>query len=459
MSQLFSLISLYRELGRPEINENATIVCKNVNLTQELITCFIDVWSENNGTTNNIEVKVGTDRLSGSQHTEQLKESLNKVAARIDITLDRHDSSQFYDNTYDFIQRCKCLNYGELPSSFYIADIDYKHGGTSSHQKPSDIGKIEHFCELISLLKRACHFIDTRLDTHTEALLIIPDIEGKNSAPKKIKLNFSANLLNINEVDFQFLKQIIESDKNSHHRQEKLSLFRISLWDVISDANKNDIDVISIVENWQKLESKYHHSYELYVSGFSFSKFKGEVQDFIHSSIQKANNLLGDIVIKTLAVPSLFSVWLLLLRSQQVDSVFILGLFVTLLFSSIIVIFVIDNQQFLVNQLEDYTKNTFSDFKSKSDQTLAQNTQSTAEIIKFIRINDKKLCLRISSIKRRLLAIRIVIWFFILVAFFVTIEHVWPYQISTTYIYALFFSLIITFYVFIQIILKSRSTN
>jgi hypothetical protein len=428
MSLIASLVSIYRFLETPIIEKDASFSVSGIKLTAQLIQEIKNVWNSPDAKMVELEVICGIDRLDSNSDFECLKKKTDTTAHKVTIKLPRQGEHQFYNNIVDFLARNNSQNSGALPQTFYLIEDDYLHSGTSEHKKPEAIKKLEHFCELINLLKKASHFFDTS-STFPSAVFMINEEGAKDNYSKIIKFYMNESLLGQEMVDIKFLKEITDVNDSSTHREERLSTFRVSLANILAKSQSNESDLLTLVKNWGELKSTYLATYELYIRGFSFSKFISDITDYVHETIQKANNLLGDIVIKTLAVPSLFAVWLLVLRSNSVDSIFAIGLCATLTFSSVLVIFVIDNQQFLVKQLQKSAGNTLDNFMS--NQANESNASFNIDILTLLENSNNMLKKRLKNISNRLLAIRLFIWLFILTSLVITVESTWIYSQST----------------------------
>ncbi|MDX3775812.1 hypothetical protein QE250_17000, partial [Chromatiaceae bacterium AAb-1] len=178
--------------------------------------------------------------------------------------------------------------------------------------------------------------------------------------------------------------------------------------------------------NWPDILDKYRASYELYIRGFSFNKFSNEVSDFIYNAIKNANELVNDVVVKTLSVPSLFAVWLFVLRSPNFDWKFAFGLCFVILFGTIIVSFQLENQLYLVNQVKSRTLNSLIRFHRRLGLS-NEPEDDRDEIGGLIDGFSKDFEQRLKIISNRLQFMRFSIWAFLIAAVIATIETGWVY--------------------------------
>jgi hypothetical protein len=430
MSLLTKLVNLYRNLGFPEINSGGTLEVKGLTLTETICTNVITIWQDYDSLEVDIEISVGLKRYTTIKDIEELKFDIDKEVRILTIALPRQGEHQFYSNITDFISRTNSLNIGEIPKDFYIVDGDILRKGTSSHQKTVEINKIEHFCKFIKLIRKACNFEDSNSGQFNKAIFVVSDENSNDTLPKSIELEFSTELLLLENINISLLEEIINSDKKSTHRTEKLSVFRIALWDALRHAQKDDSDIYFLATHWEDILDNYESSYSLYIKGYCFNKFKKEIEDFRLDSISKANNLIGDIALKTLAIPSVFAIWLLVLRNPKYDEVFNLGISFISTFAAVVIVLTIDNQQYLIKELRETTKRTLDMFDHTPSVFGNHSKKDTSDVDDLIKSSKKKITNRLGSINSRLIGLRISVWLFTLTIAFITSALSWPYETS-----------------------------
>jgi hypothetical protein len=454
MSQIAKLVRLYRFIANPQINLNFTCRNENIELSNELIETAEDIWTDPRFPLSTVEIRVGKTTYTKADDLETLRKFTNGTICLVIITIPRTGNAQFYLSPDDFVTRSRNLDNGDFPVEFYLVDKDYLHGGTPSHLKPSEVTKMEHFCEFIRLLKQTSHFIDSESHKVSKAVFVITDENSKESSPKTVSLEFSQKLLSLDELDLSVLRDIVEP-KIVTHRQENLSIFRVALWEVLSHAAIADSEIYFIAVHWEELIKTFKSNHELYIRGFSFSKFTGEVHDYVHDNIAKAHNLLSEISLKVLTIPSLFLVWLYVLRIKTFDETFSIALSATLTLSAIVIILVVDNQHYFVRQLMKSTRNTFNRFTLKSNLSSEFIDEDRQEIINMISTNKDELLGRLKFIKHKLVVIRFMIWLFVLIAFYTTVHVNWVYSFPVNDVHVIF-SIFIAVLLSIQCVLSNK---
>lgn len=429
MSLLVKLVQLYRGLERPEISRSSIIELKDIPLTNEISSQIIQIWSDPDYDGEIVEVSVGLERYNNRNGIDFINNNKNAIARRLTITLSRSSAHQFYTNISDFIIRADSLNNGEMPSDYYIVEGDLLKGGINFHiKKSTNIEKIEHFCKFIQLLKRTCDFEDNRVGELTKAVFVVTDEDSKETLPKTIKLDFTEPLLKLEKLNLNLLEEMF--DPKEKHKSEKLNIFRIALWDVMQHTKKEDSDIYFIATHWDDILVNYESSYSLYVRGYSFNKFKKDIDDFCLESISKVNNMINDIALKSLTIPSIFTIWLYVLRSPKFDEVFNLGLALISCFAAIVIIATIDNQQYLLCQLDKSTKRTMNTYRRTPSIFGQYSKKDTSSVDDLLLCSEKSIFNRISQIRRTLIAFRCTVWFFTIAISFITSSLIWPYEFS-----------------------------
>jgi hypothetical protein len=442
MPLLDKLVGIYRELSRPALDSSSNFRVDDIQLTQSLISKIETVWSDPHYSELNIEVVINYKRFNGSEFIDLLTEHISGPPVTINASLPRQGNVQFYSNTLDFISRNASLSAGIMPDDFYISDINYLPNRIDGNVKPIEIKKLEHFCLLIKYLKKVSHFVSHK-NNMNKAIFMVTDEDNKETSPRSIDLKFTKSLMELDFINLSILEELVDLADTATHKFEKLSIFRLSLWEILAYARLEDADIHFIGTHWEELLNTYNKSYALYIRGFSFTKFKSEIEEFQHESIEKINDLLGNIIIKSLAVPSLFSIWLFVLRSPKYDAIFNSGVCLALLFSATVIIFAIDNQQYLIGQVRKSIKRSISNFLTQPSLKFPIDRKSNDELDDLIHDNNKQLQGRLNNISLKLLIIRLSIWFFVLLSSHLTFVAGWEYRIPMELIYIIVINLVI----------------
>ncbi|GGZ75258.1 hypothetical protein GCM10011274_36930 [Paraglaciecola chathamensis] len=425
MSALSRSVALYRLLESDGINESTTVKKQNVSLSSDIIHKIIDVWESSDYPDFGLEVRCGSQRYSDISKKEELKKLRDELAEYIEINFQR--TSCFIDIN-DFIKRCNSLSHGIIPSSFFIADINYLRG-EEIEATPDVLLKIENFCALINLLKKTCHFVDNKEDAiSSKAVFVITDEDNKSMKPVYIDLSFTQKLLTLTTIDLRAIREIVEDDIGKTHKEEQLSTFRVSVWEILTLERNSTSDLYSLITYWDELLEKYFASYELYIRGFSFTKFQNEVHEYLVDSANKANELVGTLANKVAIVPSLFGVWLLAIKEDEPNIILSLGLVLIAVFALAVVIMVLDNQHFMIKKILDSSAERFDLLKRKAHSNTELIKQKNLVIDSFIDRNNRELTVRLIQIKRRLIAIRLSAWAFVLAMFWGVCITFWPYS-------------------------------
>lgn len=436
MSPLSYSISLYRLLDSPRIKDDHTFSVRDKILTKELIDAVCGLWGCQSSSFS-ADVVIGADRFNGSKScTASLQSKMGEKATSIKVELSRTNDEQFYLNINDFANRANTLNKGKLPEQFFIVDSNYFYPDDKQYKEEALINKLEKICLFIENIKNICHYHDVTPTGNSRAILVISDDENKSLSPRSIELKFNQDLLQLDHApDLTLLKELTSSS-TFPHKEEKLSTLRVAIWEYLSYAKEDDPTIYYLALNWSDILEKYRASYELYIRGFSFNKFSNEVSEYIHNAIKSANDLVNDVVVKTLSVPSLFALWLFVLRNPNFDWSFSFGLCLVVLFGTVVVSFQLESQLYLIEQVKSRTLNSLIRFHRRlklSNEPQLEKSEIGDLIDGFSADFDKRLKL----IANRLWFMRGAIWFFLVAAVVGTVESGWTYSFSSMPIYFL----------------------
>ncbi len=425
MSALNHAVNVYRQLGVGDPNDSGVVKERNVILSDGIINEISALWESSDADGINLEVKSGTNRLDNLTRIDTLKGLSGKEVDYIELKFRR---TEFYASLDTFVNRCNSLNHGELPADFFIADINYC---SFDEKTPRQIKLIQHFCELINLLKETCHFLDKKEESvSSKAVFVVTNDDKKSMEPVYIDLSFTPPMLECDFVDLSALREIIGLEGGTAHKEEKLSTFRVSVWEILTYERNSKSDLHALVKQWDELLDKYFSSYELYIRGFSFTKFQNEVHEFLIDRVNKANELLGAVANKVAIVPSLFSVWLLVIQQKEPSLIVNLGLTLVATFALSIIVMVLDNQHFMIDKIKESASEKFDLFKRKAHSDPEVISKKSNGVDYFIEKNNQVLLKRLKKIVQRLIIIRLVAWLFLLAMCYGVGVSFWPYNTS-----------------------------
>lgn len=425
MSALINAVNLYRLLGSPGLSlTSTTCSALSVELSEDIIQEIITIWQSPDGGSFPVEVTIGLDTYDDESYSRELGLLVGRVATKVKVKFQRKTC---YSNIQDFIQRCNSLSNGIVPELIFISELDYLRG-EANRNKPEDMIKVEHFCKLISCITKVCHFVDNHDESNTKAVFIVNNDEDKVTRPVFVDLAFDSGLLECSLVDFAFVDEIIELNNSSTHKEEKLSTLRLAIWETLSLESSTGCSVLSLVKSWEELSKKYHASYELYIRGFSFSKFQNDVHEYLIDNANKANELLGGVANKIVIVPSLFGGWLLAMKQEDPELMLSLGLVVIALFAVIIVVYVLENQNYMLSKLKQNSIEKFNLFRKKAHANLSVSGRKDFIVDSFIESTNKEFLARLEVVRVRLILIRVLIWLFLLAMFIGFCIEFWQYD-------------------------------
>lgn len=256
----------------------------------------------------------------------------------------------------------------EIPSEYFIKEINVSN---STLEINENFNKYRAITNLIISLTAKSKFVSEEFHKN---LCLVQD-NSIIEIPVEVKIyedlleNCSVNTIN----------QYIE-DIDSY--QEKKTIFLKELIDFLSNKNKGD-RFSELVLYFDEFYEKCTTSFEYYLSNFSYSKIKLELDNSVLEYSKNLRSIINDSQSKLIAIPAAF-----ILASSQIDysSPFILKnlviIFSSFLFSYIISIF-IKNQ---INAIEIISDNLYSykkNYKRSKVNTLeeARDLNTLSELI------------------------------------------------------------------------------
>ncbi len=324
---LKGIVNLYRLIGKPKISTDNRF--EAIITSDNEIACAINFCIELPAKFGRFEeLLVNGDELRDGQKII--------VGQKLSISwaLPTSGTPPIYKSFEELLSLRKTIFKGESIECFYVADEDLLVDSSSDDSKANILNQI---CELISLLSKVAHYHDEKSRADTFRLVYVTNINSENGFhPVLLETKFDKNDLEIEPIDLTALKEIIHASEFSQsHSEEKLSMFRLCLAEMIELTPSNCNTFSFLLGNWSELIQSYKKSFDVYLSGFSFSKVRNELAK---SEVEIANSLskvLGDVTGKLFSIPISFAALLTMSKLKTIEEnlMFVIG---TILVSLII---------------------------------------------------------------------------------------------------------------------------
>ncbi|AVJ56740.1 hypothetical protein C5610_10865 [Idiomarina sp. OT37-5b] len=354
---LSSIVSLYRASGRPHIGDNNRIEAE-LSATEQLISAIQKCQSLDNTFGRFEELLVDDLELGDNQQIAPGQQVQFRWALSTGGVL------PFYNSFSQLLTNRKTLFKGDIPETYYISQDDLLV--EPNHKGPKST-RLASICKLISLLSEIAHYHDEKTHAETYQLVFVINDTSKNGYhPVVLETRFEEDDLDGEELDLRTLSVIVDSEKSAEsHAQEKASMFRLCLAETI-EATPKEINTFKYVLNtWEELLRKYKQNFDIYISGFSFSKLRNELAK---AEVEIANSLsrvLSDVTGKLFSIPISFAA---LLTMKKLDSVGEGALFVSgALLVSLIISGLVRNQLLLKNNIDASQRMVFNQFEQKRE--------------------------------------------------------------------------------------------
>jgi hypothetical protein len=354
---LKEIVVLYRAVGKPEISSNNRFEA-SVIATQDIIQA-ITSCNQLDGCYGRFEELLIND-------SELRRDQGVAIGDNVFLSwaLSTNGTPPIYKNFHSMFNSRKTLFKGKTIEEFFIASDDLLVLEGSENKKANCLKAI---CELINLLSEAAHYHDEKSQADTYRLVFVTNTNSNNGYhPVLLETKFTEVDLTEKQPDLTALREIISADKfKQSHAEEKICMFRLCLAEVIESTPSGKTVFSHVLENWSDLLQNYKKSFDVYLSGFSFSKLRNDLAKTEVDIAYSLSKVLSDITGKLFSIPISFVALLSMAKLDTVaeNVVFVIGTMLV----SLIVSGLVRNQLLLKNNIDSSTKLIFEQFEFKKD--------------------------------------------------------------------------------------------
>jgi hypothetical protein len=298
------IVQLYRELGRPVITRNTISysgrISDSVKQLIEEINCF--------------PVRYG--------RFADLEIDRNEV--ELEYQLPSSEYGRFHASIAALLNATPSLGFGELPTEYYIVDLDYCSGDVAVHSK---LIALVNLCRFIrALTKLAANNATNRSAGQDEnSLLFVVAADGKSpSRTLAIKTVVDADTLLFPLPHVRFL-ELLQSEirKNDVHVEERLIIMRHSIAEALASITDEKKRFLHLVQHWQTIVVSYQHNFSAFIHQYSFEKVRKEIASAEIENATKMSAVLADITGKLLVLPVSLAAVVLLRKATANDEFWI----------------------------------------------------------------------------------------------------------------------------------------
>lgn len=277
---------------------------------------------------------------------------------------------RFHKNIEAFIAATPSLAWGKPPKEYYINDINFYSCGNSV---PEVVQRIRDVCEFIRLLSLlASDKANDESKSSINRLIFVLAADGKSPAKTLALLpRVNVNLLTKRIPHLNHFRALMSDDrKNQIHVEERRSILRLTIADMI-DTFVDDATVFdSLAMRWDEVLIKYRYNVLAFLHQFSFEKVRKEIATAQIEYATKLSTVLGDVAGKLLALPLSFAGLLLLRKASELDEfvIYTLGLAVI----TVVLWGVLINQWIQAQRLGESFQIVFSQYDDKLPKKLRE---------------------------------------------------------------------------------------
>lgn len=237
-----------------------------------------------------------------------ISEQPNQVGARckFECPVPKNSNGAFFKDFDELLKSKKSIYKGETPKNYYIAEpsFDYSDLDTDK-EKPSSISNLEKCIDFIPELKKFSDKHFSSSESHgLDLVFVSPATIDKPAKTIVVNTTFLRNDLDSINIDCSVLKELSErKDSDTLHLEERRSLMRLAIADVL-DSKPENINTFSyLLKNWQTVLEKYRHNLDIYVNGFSFEKTRKDISKAELDFASSLNSVISDMTGKLLSIP------------------------------------------------------------------------------------------------------------------------------------------------------------
>ena len=199
--------------------------------------------------------------------------------------------------------------------------------------------------------------------------LLIPEVL-KKTPPIVLEPKISIDNASYPAVDLSVFNNINNHENDNAHVQEKQSMFRVSVIEVLREVDGEEDNFNKLIKHWELLKETYYGNFECYLTNFSFLKQKKEAAENYMSVSSKISNTLSSISGKLFGLPISIGVALAILKSsEKFESILtLIGVAIT----SLLILFTIQDQRKVLYSIRASIDALFSHTKSAKSGELSE---------------------------------------------------------------------------------------
>ncbi|UYV56911.1 hypothetical protein OH655_15905 [Pantoea dispersa] len=369
------LVKLYRLINRPELDNNQCTF--DGILTQDAHVILNEIWSNDNSLSE-FTLLNGANEISTTFGDPCPQYSSDVV--KLSIVFPSGDFT-FKKNILSYLQGNNHLNKSEPSYNVYLSDEDYDFS-ESDENVTGNLKSALGLAKIINGLKLlSSYYYDDKISGCLNLVFIDSNPEIKDtSAPIVITPKITSDHLEKQLDSVDIIDNIMSSDIDRLHKEEKSSLFRVSILELLNIERSGGNPFDKIVNNWDVLLSIYRGNFEAYLTKFSFLKQKKAASENYIELSSKISSCLSGISGKLFGLPVSLAVPLAIFKSK--DSFESLLLLLGVYAASLLIFITTQEQRKIINAISSSIDSTFSYSEANNGSDLFNLINSQKEKLK-----------------------------------------------------------------------------
>ncbi|MGR5153196.1 hypothetical protein [Photobacterium swingsii] len=349
---LKKLVELYRLGGCPELKG------RNFDIRFEA-TCDIVEKLRTDFTPHRIEIIWPVSDPEDDLDVDDIEVGIEYC---VQFRVGESNTSPWFCDVEELIERSPSLLVGEMPASFYLASSDVCYPDKTSLATK----KLEQMCRFVSAMREIAPYHDKKPNSSAHSLVFVANV-AESSKPLVLDISINKKVIDQCPTDISILEYLIKTESNvDHHFHEKLNVFSSTLLEFTKDIDSPKAAFEKLVIQWGCFVELYQANFATYLSGFAFHKAKKEVAQAEIELADKFANVTSDITNKVLAVPISMAA-VIAMNSKSIgiggDILVVIGLLIT----TYITVAAIDNQKSRLSLVNEAKKLVLGAFEGKKD--------------------------------------------------------------------------------------------
>lgn len=356
------LVAFYRGLGKPSV---ANCAFEYRGQLADQFDMFKELWDSSDQRIADFELSLGSSSY-GTCYEDSLPEVIT-ATTDINLTVSLPAGNfRFIESLENFLLIDNNLNTGKRVENVYLIKEDFLFCEVAPANE--QVQKALQLSQFITELYDLANYNDRVEHSGLLKLVFIDTGYTKKTSPIVIEPKINVESILFPMVDLTIFNSLKENGSDNAHIQEKQSMFRVSIIEVLKDLDNSKDKFNFLIEQWELLKETYYGNFECYLTNFSFLKQKKEAAENYMTISSKISVTLSSISGKLFGLPISFAVVVAILKAGKFEGILaLLGVAIT----SMLIALTIYDQKRVLESIRVSIDALFSHTKAQRSGELA----------------------------------------------------------------------------------------